>query len=29
MLLSDAYPTFKTHVGKEVSNEDVVIELGK
>ena len=26
---TDAYPTFKTHVGKEVSNEDVVIELGK
>lgn len=26
---TDAYPTFKTHVGKDVSNEDVVIELGK
>lgn len=26
---TDAYPTFKTHIDKEVSNEDVVIELGK
>ena len=25
----DAYPTFKTHVGKNVTNDDVVIELGK
>lgn len=26
---TDAYPTFKTHVGKAVTNDDVVIELGK
>ena len=26
---TDAYPTFKTHVGKNVTNDDVVIELGK
>lgn len=26
---TDAYPTFKTNVGKEVTNEDVVIELAK
>ena len=26
---TDAYPTFKTHVGKDVTNDDVVIELGK
>lgn len=26
---TDAYPTFKTHVGRDVSNGDVVIELGK
>ena len=26
---SDAYATFNTHVGKAVSNADVVVELGK
>ena len=26
---TDSYPTFKTHVGKDVTNADVVIELGK
>ena len=26
---TDAYPTFKTHTGKDVTNDDVVIELGK
>lgn len=26
---TDAYPTFKTHVGKDVTNDDVVLELGK
>lgn len=26
---TDAYPTFKTQVGKDVTNADVVIELGK
>lgn len=26
---TDAYPTFKTNVGKDVTNDDVVIELGK
>jgi PTS system beta-glucosides-specific IIC component len=26
---TDAYPTFNTFVGKDVTNEDVVIELGK
>ena len=26
---NDAYPTFKTHVGKDVTNDDVVLELGK
>lgn len=26
---TDAYPTFKTHVGQDVTNDDVVIELGK
>ena len=26
---TDAYPTFKTYVGKDVTNDDVVIELGK
>ena len=26
---TDAYPTFKTLVGKDVTNEDVVIELAK
>ena len=26
---TDDYPTFKTHVGKDVTNDDVVIELGK
>ncbi len=26
---ADAYPTFKTHVGKDVTNDDVVLELGK
>ena len=26
---TDAYPTFKTNVGKNVTNDDVVIELGK
>ena len=26
---TDAYPTFKTHVGKEVTIADVIIELGK
>lgn len=26
---TDDYPTFNTHVGKDVTNSDVVIELGK
>ena len=26
---TDAYPTFKTHAGKDVTNDDVVLELGK
>ena len=26
---TDAYPTFNTHVGKNVTNDDVVIELAK
>lgn len=26
---TDVYPTFKTHVGKDVTNDDVVLELGK
>ena len=26
---TDAYPTFKTHVGTAVTNADVIIELGK
>ena len=26
---TDDYPTFKTYVGKDVTNDDVVIELGK
>ena len=26
---TDDFPTFKTHSGKDVSNDDVVIELGK
>ena len=26
---TDDYPTFKTNIGKDVSNEDAVIELGK
>ena len=26
---TDAYPTFETHVGKDVTNADVVIELAK
>ena len=26
---SDAYTTFNTHVGKAVTNADVVVELGK
>ena len=26
---TDAYPTFNTHVGKNVTNTDVVIELGR
>lgn len=26
---TDAYPTFKTHVDKDVTNDDVVLELGK
>ena len=26
---TDAYPTFKTHVGTDVTNDDVVLELGK
>lgn len=26
---TDAYLTFKTHVGKDVTNDDVVLELGK
>ena len=26
---TDAYPTFKAHVDKDVTNDDVVLELGK
>ena len=26
---TDAYPTFKTQAGKDVTNDDVVLELGK
>ena len=26
---TDNYPTFKTHTGKDVTNDDLVIELGK
>ena len=26
---TDAYPTFKTHVGMDVTNDELVIELGK
>lgn len=26
---TDVYPTFKTHAGKDVTNDDVVLELGK
>ena len=26
---TDSYPTFETHTGKDVTTEDVLIELGK